>query len=266
MSSPKYWIRNSGKVEGPFDSLQVRGLLVVGRLTPTMEISTDAVHWHVAGQVKGLFPAQAPSVDASGSLVHVNTKDQQHSSAPMEETGRPKRWRKAVKTRIVAISAGAAVAAVIAYFAFSDDDGLSCSSQQVVTLATSIIYEDMAKRSNDIQLAAARGLQVTKADLTAMEGRFRNAATIDLTGVSTIDHSGHSSRCEATLRIIATAEGRNSDLGYFGETYSDGEQISYSVAKQMTERASLFGYRQRNEQTCLTVFAPSIMPPYAYRL
>ena len=225
----QYWIRSGTAVDGPFDQLQVRGLVDVGRLNPTMEISTDTVRWHIAGQVKSLFPAQAPSPDASGSLVHLNPKEQQHLSAPGDETGRPKRLRNAATTRIVVIIAGAAVAGVIAYFAFSDDDGISCSSQQVVTLATSIIYEDMAKRSNDIQLAAARGLQVTKADLTAMEGRFRNAATIDLTRVSTIDHSGHSSRCEATLRINATAEGRNSDLSYFGKTYSDGEQISYSV-------------------------------------
>lgn len=52
----QFWIRGSKGVLGPFDQLQVRGLVAIGELTLTMEISTDSVSWQPAGKVRGLFP------------------------------------------------------------------------------------------------------------------------------------------------------------------------------------------------------------------
>ena len=52
----QYWIRKGTEVQGPFDQLQIRGLVAIGQLVPTMEISTDGTSWQSAGRVPGLFP------------------------------------------------------------------------------------------------------------------------------------------------------------------------------------------------------------------
>jgi hypothetical protein len=51
----QYWVRGPLGVNGPFDQLQIRGLVSIGQLTRQMEISGDGKTWHVAGTVKGLF-------------------------------------------------------------------------------------------------------------------------------------------------------------------------------------------------------------------
>lgn len=56
----KYWIRGSKGVQGPFDQLQIRGLVAVGEFTPSMEISLDGAVWQPASKVKGLFPSPEP--------------------------------------------------------------------------------------------------------------------------------------------------------------------------------------------------------------
>jgi hypothetical protein len=56
----QYWVQGPNGKQGPFDQLQVRGLVADGQLTPSMEISTDGMSWHPAGKVKGLFPAPEP--------------------------------------------------------------------------------------------------------------------------------------------------------------------------------------------------------------
>ena len=56
----QYWVRGPNGKQGPFDQLQVRGLVAVGQLTPSMEISTDGISWHPTAKVKGLFPAPEP--------------------------------------------------------------------------------------------------------------------------------------------------------------------------------------------------------------
>ena len=56
----QYWIRGTTGIQGPFDQLQIRGLVATGQLTPAMELSSDQTTWHVASRVRGLFPMPEP--------------------------------------------------------------------------------------------------------------------------------------------------------------------------------------------------------------
>lgn len=81
----QYWIRGSDGVQGPFDQLQIRGLVAIGRLTPSMEISVDEFRWQAASNVRGLFPVQAakPILDFAPPDVGVSSPTSKPSSATL---------------------------------------------------------------------------------------------------------------------------------------------------------------------------------------
>ena len=68
----RWYIRIRGRVNGPFDLQQLRGLVDRGRLSRVNEVSTDGQSWETAGTLPGLFenrrraPGADPSVPTGG--------------------------------------------------------------------------------------------------------------------------------------------------------------------------------------------------------
>ena len=225
--SAKYWIRNGSKVDGPFDQLQIRGLVALGQLTPTMEISLNGVEWRSASKVKGLFPSSA-AISSTIVTVLPETAVNLTSASTPSASSLKRKIRPAMRIAVSLI--GVVAAGVGAYVALSTRSaGTECSDQQATKLAISIIYEDIAKRTGEIQMAAATGQNVSEADLTAMELRIRRYINLDLQGISTVGKSKNKVQCKASLKMNVTPEGESSNVTYFGKTYSNGEEISYSV-------------------------------------
>jgi len=66
-----YWVSRGSTVTGPYDQLQIRGLVAIGQLTALMDLSNDGKHWLPAGSVKGLFAAKSTGIQgAEGKLVN----------------------------------------------------------------------------------------------------------------------------------------------------------------------------------------------------
>lgn len=87
---PAQWfMRGDGKVFGPLDSAKLKSLVAEGKINKTTEIAQSSNGpWHSAGNVKGLFPADAGSPPtAPAGMVTALPADT--SSIP---TRQPKPW------------------------------------------------------------------------------------------------------------------------------------------------------------------------------
>lgn len=64
MEPKKYWIRNEGRVHGPYDAQTIKGLAASGTLRKDMEMSVDKERWLLADSVKGLFASLPKLADS----------------------------------------------------------------------------------------------------------------------------------------------------------------------------------------------------------
>ncbi len=123
------------------------------------------------------------------------------------------------------------VAVYVAWRLLAHISSLGCGDAEVTNLATEVMYEDLAKRSFLISFAAAEGRSISEADIKAVEAAFKKAMTFKLGEVTTLGKTGPISRCKATVHITNNPSVNTDGVEYnvVGESYSDGEVISYSV-------------------------------------
>ncbi len=96
MPTTQYYVRNRGKITGPFDEAGLMRLKRLGLLAPLHEISSDKKQWSRADQLQGLFnvPLDAPasamspaSTDAEQAAA--TTESEKFDEVPLELTNTP---------------------------------------------------------------------------------------------------------------------------------------------------------------------------------
>jgi hypothetical protein len=72
----QYWLKRENKTTGPFSGQQLKQMVAADMIVASDMISADQLNWQVAGQVKGLFPAELPAVEDGPVFSQDNWVDQ----------------------------------------------------------------------------------------------------------------------------------------------------------------------------------------------
>lgn len=102
----RYWIRNRGRVQGPFSEERIQGLLRRGRFNRHFHVSEDRRNWYPAAEFPELFEgvgAPAPAADDDGPLPTGGSPfdDEQHDDAPPAQIATADRRRRKSRRRPV---------------------------------------------------------------------------------------------------------------------------------------------------------------------